>query len=289
MQFGLTLAFSDPLELTALARAAEDAGYWGVTLPDHLVYPRELSKPYPYTDDGVPRFSDSDPFPDPWIAISAMAAVTTTLQFTTNVFVLPARNPVHTAKILGTLAVMSNNRVSLGAGMGWMPEEFAMAEQPFAKRGRRADEMIEVMRKLWQGGWTEHHGEFYDFDAVKMSPVPTQQIPVYVGGFSDPAMKRAARNDGWIADLHTLAELEALIKKVQGYREAAGTQNDDFEIFSFGCTDAFTPDGFRQMQDLGVTVCTVMPWPFYGHDLKAPLDKKIDGIKRFADDVISKL
>jgi len=112
------------------------------------------------------------------------------------VFVLPARNPVHVAKILASAACLSGNRIALGAGMGWMPEEFRIGEQPFEQRGKRADEMIEVMRKLWSGEWVEHHGEFYDFAPVKMRPVPATPIPIYVGGLSEIALRRAARHDG---------------------------------------------------------------------------------------------
>lgn len=289
MQFGLTLAFSDPADYCPIAEAAEANGYWGITLPDHLIYPRELSVPYPYTDDGVPRFSDDDPFPDPWIAIAAMAQATTTLRFTTNVFVLPARNPFHVAKILATAAVFSGNRVALGAGMGWMPEEFAVAEQPFERRGRRADEMIAVMKKLWSGDYVEHHGEFYDFAPAKMRPAPTGPIPIYIGGFSKPALRRAARNDGWIADLHTLTELEALIGQLDGHRREQGSADRPFEIMAFGCVDAYTLDGFRRMRDLGVTICTTMPAAIYGLSPKAPVGDKIDAMKRFADEIIARL
>lgn len=289
MQFALTLAFSDPADYCLLAQTAEDYGYWGITLPDHLIFPKELSVPYPYTEDGVPRFGEDDPFPDPWVAIAAMAQATSRLKFTTNVFVLPARNPFHVAKILGTAAVFSDNRVILGAGMGWMPEEFAAAEQPFAARGRRADEMIDVMKKLWTGDWVEHQGEFYQFDRLKMRPAPTQQVPIYVGGFSKLALRRAAQNDGWIADLHSLAELQALIDDLSEHRRQQGTEDKPFQIMSFGCTDAYTVDGFRRMRDMGVTVCTTMPAAMYGHPPQAPLQVKLDAMKRFADEFIAKL
>ena len=145
------------------------------------------------------------------------------------------------------------------------------------------------MRKLWTGDWVDHHGEFYDFAPVKMRPFPAKPIPVYVGGFSKAALRRAARNDGWISDLHTLKELEALIKEVRGYRAEAGKGSEPFRILSFGCTDAWGPDGFRAIRDLGVDVVSTMPGAFYGIDMKAPVAQKIDAIKRFADDVIAKI
>lgn len=289
MQFGISIAFTDPKDYAALAVAAEENGFAAVTLPDHLIYPQELSVPYPYTPDGVPRFTPEDPFPDPWIGAVAMAAVTQRLWFYTSVYVLPARNPFHVAKQLASAACLSGGRMALGVGMGWMPEEFAAAGQEFRARGRRADEMLEVLRKLWSGNWVEHHGEFYDFAPLKMCPAPEQPIPVYVGGFSEPAMRRAVQHDGWIADLHTLSELEELIRTVRGYRSEIGRGREPFRILSFGCSDAVGAGGFRAMRDMGVDVVSTMPWVFQGVTVQAPVEQKIDALKRFADEVIAAL
>ena len=125
-----------------------------------------------------------------------MAAVTERIRFFTNVFVLPMRNPFPVAKQVATAAALSGGRVSLGVGMGWCEEEFDLLEQPFAGRGKRADEQLEVLRKLWAGGWVEHHGDHYDFPRLEMSPSLDAPVPILVGGISDAALRRAARHDG---------------------------------------------------------------------------------------------
>ena len=132
------------------------------------------------------------------------------------------RTPFAVAKTVGTAAVLSGNRVALGIGMGWNADEFALMEQPFRQRGKRADEMLEVLAKLWAGGWVEHHGEFYDFDRVEMSPAPTERVPVYVGGMSEAALRRAARHDGWISDLHRSDELVGICATLQPLPRGAG-------------------------------------------------------------------
>ena len=155
-------------------------------------------------------------------------------------------------------------------------------EQPFARRGKRADEMLDVLRKLWAGGWVEHHGDFYDFDEVEVTPAPGH-VPVYVGGLSEAALKRAARNDGWISDLHTMAELEEIVGRVRSYRDPAA---GDIDVLA-SCRDAWDLDGYRRLHEAGVTHLITMPWYFYaGAD--ADLQQKVDGIRRFADDVIAK-
>src|SRR5690625_7675016 len=111
-----------------------------------------------------------------------MAAATREIGFYTNVYVLPARNPVQVAKIMATASVFTGGRVALGVGMGWMPEEFAISGQAFHNRGRRADEMIDIMKSLWTGDWGGHHGECYDFGAVGLWAEPVAPGPLLHSG-----------------------------------------------------------------------------------------------------------
>jgi probable F420-dependent oxidoreductase len=283
MQYGLSIAFADPEEFCPLAKAAEERGFSWVTVPDHLIYPGTFSVPYPYTPDGVPRFTDSDPFPDPWTAVTAMAQHTSAIQFYTNVYVLPMRNAFHAAKALATTAVFSGGRIALGVGMGWMPEEFQAAGQPFKQRGKHADEMLAVMKKLWTGEWTEHHGEFYDFPRLRMLPKPPRPIPILIGGISEPALRRAARHDGWISDLHSVAELKALLSKVFALREQAGLSRAGYQVMSFNPIDAISRDQHAELEAAGVTTITNAPWALQAmNGYTVSLAEKIKGMDDYA-------
>jgi probable F420-dependent oxidoreductase len=288
VKFVTSMAFSDPAHLCELARAADRSGFDYVALSDHVVHPRELRTPYPYTEDGTPRWEPFTSWPDPWVAISAMAAVTERLKFYTSVYVLPMRDPFTVAKTVGTAAVLSRDRVALGVGAGWMRDEFELLEKDFGTRGRRMNEMIGVLRKLWGGGWVDHHGEFFDFDALEMSPVPARPIPIFVGGFSKPALRRAATlGDGWISDLHDTGEISRLIGELRAYR-ADSEQADSPMTILGSVNDAFDLDGYRRLEDAGVTHVVTMPWLFYGASQDV-LQEKIDGMERFAEDVLTRL
>jgi probable F420-dependent oxidoreductase len=284
VKFILPLAFSDPTHAVPMARAADETGWHAVTVSDHVVHPEKIRSRYPYTEHGGPRWEPDTPWPDPWVTIGAMAAATTRLRFMTNVFVLPMRNPFQVAKTVGTAAILSGDRVSLGIGMGWMEDEFDLLEQPFRRRGRRADEMIEVMRTLWKGGMVEHHGEFYDFPRLQMSPAPAKPIPILVGGISEPALRRVARlGDGWISDLHTTSELADYVERLRGYRAEYGRADEPLEVVA-SASDAFDVDGYRRLAEAGVTAVMTLPWIFHGGPTD-DLERKLLGIRRFAEDV----
>ena len=207
MKFVISGAFQPPQDLIPLALAAEEFGFEALSFSDHVVYPETLDTPYPYTADGSRRYDETTEFPDPWVVAGALSSVTTRLRFTTNAFVLPMRNPFLAAKQIATAAAMSGSRITLTIGVGWSNIEFELVGQSFARRGARADEMLEVMQKLWSGEMIDHEGEFYRFDRLRLTPpLPSSPIPVWVGGISDRALRRAARNDGWLSDLQTSSE-----------------------------------------------------------------------------------
>lgn len=286
MQFCLAAAFSPTEDLVALAQAGDVCGWGALSVSDHLVNPVETRSTYPYTDDGSRRWEMGTSWPDPWVTIGHLAAVTTRLRFLTNVYVLPVRMPVQVAKSVGTAAVLSGNRVSLGIGMGWMEEEFDLMGVPFGQRGKRADEMLEVLRKLWTGEVVEHHGTFFDLPALEMLPAPSEPVPVVVGGTSEPALRRAARNDGWVSDLASTAELAEIIGRIHAYRVEYGRQDQPFAVYG-SASDAWDLDGYRRVAEAGVTHLITMPWYFYAGP-EATLAQKVEGIERFAEDIIAR-
>jgi probable F420-dependent oxidoreductase len=288
VKFWQVLSFNEPEELVPLAQAAEQAGFHGALLSDHLFFPEELRSRYPYSPDGKPGFDGATPFPEVWTSIAAMAAATTRLHFSTMVFVLPLRNPIEVAKSLATLSRLSGGRVALGCGAGWIEEEFEQLGVAFSTRGRRFDEVIAVLRALWQGGMVEHHGEFFDFDRIQISPAPRAPIPIWVGGLAPGALRRAARlGDGWIGTGQTPEELPDLLRRLRELRAQAGRAGEPFETI---CPLTAPPDVdlLRRLEAAGMTSATA--WPFsYTLPPGASLAQKRDSLLRFGETVIAKL
>ena len=286
MRVSISTAYLPAEELLPIAKAADEAGYHAMALADHILNLEELTTKYPYTADGNRRWDAFTPWLDPMVAIGAMGAVTERLRFFTNIYVLPMRNPFPVAKAVATASAFTGGRVSLGIGMGWCEEEFDLLEAQFRKRGARADEMIDVLRALWSGEWVEHHGEFYDFPRLEMTPTPTGEVPIYVGGLSDAALRRAARNDGWISDLISTEQAAEFRATIDGHREQLGRTGDFKMIVSLN--DAVTLDHFRRAEDVGVTDLLTMPWAYHG-GFDQDLAGKIEGLKRFADEIAGPL
>jgi alkanesulfonate monooxygenase SsuD/methylene tetrahydromethanopterin reductase-like flavin-dependent oxidoreductase (luciferase family) len=241
-----------------------------------------LATPYPYTRDGERRWQPFTDWPDPWVLVGALAQATTRLRFVTTVYIPVMRDPYSAAKAIGTAAYLADGRVELGVGVGWCEEEFTLMGQRFDRRGKRTDEMLELFRALWQPGWTEFDGEFYQTPRLEMQATPPR-IPIYVGGLSDIALRRAARNDGWIGDLISTDRAIASVERLRELRAQNRLSMDDFEILT-PLTDAFTVPDYERAEASGITAIVTMPWMFYsGAD--ATLAEKIDGMKRFRKDL----
>ena len=185
---------------------------------------------------------------------------------------------------------MSNDRLTLGVGISPWLDDFTYCNVPFEGRGRRLDEMIEILRGLHSGEYFEFHGEHFDFTRLKMDPVPNQPIKITVGGHSPAALRRAAKlGDGWVAANLTREQMRGLLGMLNGYRSEFGSDKNPDYIQQGMLTDieVFSPDGYREAEDMGLTDITMSPWGVYDTQ-QLPLADRLDLIKRFADEVIAK-
>ena len=285
MKFWQSLSFTEPDQLIEVARICEEVGFEGAMVSDHLFHPGRFDKAYPYNESGDPGFAPETPWPQAWSAISTMAAVTSRLRFTTLIYILPLRDPLEVAKATGTLAVLCKNRFALGAGAGWMREEFDIMGVDFKTRGKRFDEAIEVCRKLWSGEMVEHHGACFEFPQLQMRPAPTRPVPIWIGGVSNAALRRAGRiGDGWLGSGQTPDEALEMLDRIQQHRQAVGRQDQPFEAI-VPLTTPPEPDSMKRLQDAGATGSVSYPFT-YTLGPTSTLAEKRAYLEGFANNVI---
>jgi probable F420-dependent oxidoreductase len=251
VKFWQALIYVPTDELVELAQLAEGVGFDGVILPDHVVFPEAAESRYPYGD--VP-YNPKAPFADCVAAIGAMAAATSRLHFATYVYVLPMRDPYSVAKAFGTLSILSGGRVALGAGVGWLSEEYDALGADFRTRGRRMDEMLALTRDLLREGVHEDP----TVGTVHMRPVPPAPVPIWIGGHSDAALARAARYDGWLGLRYDLESLTGHLARLDDALRAAGRDRDGFEVMAVP-DEELTPELIPRLEELGVTSILTRP------------------------------
>jgi len=298
MRFGFHMFMVDPSEFLDVARTADECGWDSIQVADAPFFPEVTSVPYPYTPDGSRFWPLDTPVLDPWVAITHMATVTKRIRFLPSVLRLAIRQPLLEAKALFSVAAISNDRVALGVGLAWMPEEFKWLHQDMKTRGARQNEAIQILRLLMKGGMQEFHGKYFDFDRLIMAPVPKKPVPIYVGGTSKPALRRAARfGDGWVSVIHNKADVAGVLAELNGYRREFGRENEPFDVMMH-CPDAETVDDIRRLEDWGVTDLQITPWSVPGilaemgvgeiMRQQPPLALKLETIKRYAEGMIAK-
>jgi probable F420-dependent oxidoreductase len=244
VKFGLTMVGLRPRWYVDVAQHAEAAGFESVWFGEHLVLPAELPSTYPYSESGDAPLTADTPLYDPWVMLAGIATATTTLRLGTNVYVLPLRHPLVTARSVVTLDRLSGGRVTLGAGIGWLRDEFDAAGIPFSERGSRMDEIVPLLRRLWsEEDPITHEGRHFRLGPVHFRPKAIQRpsIPIELGGTSPAALKRAAlMGDGWMelgsTDLDQLADRIAWLTRA---REEAGLDERPFVVTAaIGAPDA---------------------------------------------------
>ena len=285
MKFWQALTWVETDQLVEAARFAEEVGFDGCMLADHGVFPRDIRSKYPYATDGAPPMDPDAHYPDCWATLGALAVATKKLRFSISVYVLPLRNVFEVARATGTIALLSGNRLALGAGIGWMKEEFDVYGVDFKTRGRRTDEMIEVLHKLWRGGMIEHHGRFFDFPALQIAPAPSKPVPIWMGGASEPALRRTAfLCDGWLGAGNTPDEVPGILAKLERLRAEAGRSHLPFETI-VGLKTPPDVDTFKRLGEQGMTTGISYPFKFALGD-RSSLDQKKRLMESFAEKII---
>jgi probable F420-dependent oxidoreductase len=255
--FSLATGMAKGTALTkALARNAERLGFSTIWVPEHVVLLDKYASKYPYSEDGILPAPTNAPIPDPFLSLAVMAAATERIRLATGICLVPEHNPLVLAKVVATLDCLSEGRVVLGVGIGWLEEEFVAIGIPWERRAQRTREYIEAMRKLWGDEVSAYHGEFVNFDGVRSYPKPISggKLPIIFGGESGPALKRVAEyGNGWFGFNLTPPEAAEKIKKLEQLLKAAGRKLSDVELIVSPSGKPITPDDLKHYRELGVS------------------------------------
>ena len=287
MKFWSGTAFMKARDGVAVATMLDEAGYDGCVTSDHMIYPRELSSPYPDSPSGKPGWEPDTAWPDSWVLTGAMAAVTRRLRFSNAVYVAPARPLLEVAKLVATASEVSDGRVSLAVGVGWMREEYELMGQDFENRGQRLNEMIPALRELWRGGWVSWSGEYYQVPEMMIEPHPPTPVPIWGGGESEAALRRAARLcDGWVGYAYAWDDAVGYVERLKTLRREFGLEQEPFEIL-LALLEPPSVDLYRRAEDIGITAVMCRPW--LGQEAGSGGVEALRGpIEEFAETIVEK-
>ena len=285
MKFGLAFASSvgtNSDSALEICRKAEGLGFDSVWGGEHVIRPDHIESAYPYAEDGVMPGEAETPIPDPLIWLAYVGAVAPTLRLGTCILIVPQRNPLVLAKELATLDHLTNGRVELGLGVGWLREEFDALGIPWERRGVRNDEYVAAMRALWAGPHAEYHGEFVDFPPVTCNPRPVNgSIPILVGGDTPVAIRRAARiGDAYFPGTREPGILAELIQQTRKAAEQGGRDPDAIVMHALLDPQMADPlAGAEQLEKLGVGRAMVPAFSFAS-------DGGMDRLEAFGESVV---
>lgn len=267
IMFSNTGGFTGPDGAAQLGRLAEEHGFESLWTVEHVIFPEHYESEYPYSKSGKMAGDSSVPLPDPLIWLTWVAAHTSTVNLGTGILILPQRNPLVLAKEAATLDQLAGGRLRLGIGVGWLEEEFDALGVPFADRGARADEYIDVLHTLWDEDNVSFQGEFVDFNRVAVNPKPVNgRVPIIVGGHSKAAARRAGLlGDGFFPGKGNLQELKELFDVVRQTAEDAGRDPASIELTA-GHRDLYGDDpvgAAEELASLGVSRTIVPSFMLY--------------------------
>ena len=250
MNYGVTLTgagpMADPDKIRRAARKADQLGFHSIWLYDHITFPATPPESY-----GKLPFTPETAFLDPLIMLAAIASETQRIRLGTGVLLLALRHPLHVAKSVSTLDVISGGRVILGVGLGWLAEEFQAMEIPFKERAGRVRESVEILRKIWTNGKLHYDGRYYRFPETTSYPLPLQAggPPIWFGAAAEAALKRSAElGDGWLGVSSSLEIAGKKIKKVAEFARQAGKSNF---VVAVGASPEITREEVDQLREMG--------------------------------------
>ena len=279
VQLGIALGRLHPSRQLEAVLEAERLGFESAWMPEHLVFPVEMSGS-PHPGDDHPPVPPTTPVFDAFAYLAFMAGRTTRLRLGTHVYLLGLRDPFVAARAVQTLDIVSGGRVEFGIGAGWLESEWRAAGLDFHTRGKRLDEALLVCKRLWSEAEVEHRGEFFSFDAVAFEPKPIQRPwpPILVGGESEAALRRAARaGNGWLGLTHTPESIGKPLARIQALREEYETTDTLFQV-TVGA-EIQSADDWKRWQETGVHRLIVSPW--------SRSREAVDGLRRLAEIVFS--
>lgn len=287
MRFAYHASMCNPAFYRSLAQAAEAVGFDTFTIPDSICYPEHADSKYPYNDDGSREFLDGVPFIDPFILSAYLASATVNLKFSTSVLKVPIRHPVLLAKQLTSLNALIGDRFIFGIGLSPWEEDFQATGTDFKSRGKRMEEIIQIIRGLSTGEYFGWDSEYYKIPRIKLCPVPSQPPRILYGSHSEAGLRRAAKMcDGWISAGGQMNELTDMIDRLKNYRKEAGRDGTPFEMQVMG-PECYNPDSIKRLAGLGVQECLVAFRNAYaGGEDNRTLEQMIGEINAYAETVI---
>ena len=288
MKFGIVpinlREFTDPAMVIPFVQKAEALGYESVWTAEHVIIPKQYDSVYPYNPDGKLPFKPDAPIIDPLVALTFIAAATTTLRLGTGVNILPQMSPLYLAKWASSIDHLSQGRLMLGLGIGWLREEFAAIGVPFARRGKRANEYLEALKAVWTGEEVDFRGEFVNWQGFTMRPTPAQAggVPLVIGGITAPAIRRTvAYGDGWYVIGKDLDDYRAHMQALAEECARQGRDKQELEITAYWNYYGEGLDSLAVYEDLGVHRLLVNMHALRAGDVTTALE-------RFADEVVAK-
>lgn len=269
----LATPIATPDYLRAYARVAEDCGFHALWAPEHVVMFDSYESRYPYSEDGKMPGGGGGGILEPLGALKFVAALTARIRLGTGIVILPQRNPVYTAKAVAGLDWLSQGRVDFGIGAGWHAEEMQATGTPFERRGARTNSCIEVMKRLWADEPSAYEDDFYQLPACHLDPKPIQRPhpPLFIGGESDPALRRVAKyGQGWNSAGQTPERIADLLERMDGFLAECGRKRSEIHI-AVSPMRPIDLDEAKRYRDIGVQQLIVIGFAMSAEQMEATL------------------